>query len=132
MTSISRRTRSISAKVTDAEYAQIVARASPKTVSEWAREILVNVSEPVDVEFLLLAEFLALRTIILNVHFSLLEDAPQPTIDALERLIDRADTEEVDRARRRIAELGAAAHASQRAELTSDSIHEQIHRFRGA
>jgi hypothetical protein len=37
-------------------------------VSEWARPILVQASKPVDIEFLLLAEFPALRTIILNFH----------------------------------------------------------------
>ena len=114
MTSTSRRNRSISAKVTDAEYAQIVARASPKTVSEWARAILVSASEPVDIEFLLLAEFLALRTIILNLHFSLAEDGRTPSIEAMRGLIDRADADKVDRAQRRIAELGAAAHAASR------------------
>ena len=114
MTSISRRTRSISAKVTEAEYAQIVACVGPKTVSEWARAILVGASEPVDIEFLLLAEFLALRTIILNLHFSLADDGRTPSIEAMKSLIDRADAEKVDRAQRRIAELGAAADAVRR------------------
>ena len=110
----SRRTRSISAKVTDAEYAQIVARAHPKTVSEWARAILVSASKPVDVEFLLLAEFLALRTILLNLHFSLAEGGRTPSIEAMKALIDRADTEKIDRARKHIAERGAAAEAASR------------------
>src|SRR5207344_2508297 len=87
----SRRNRSISTKVTDVEYDQIVARANPKTVSEWAREILVHASEPVDIEFLLLAEFLALRTIVLNLNFTLAEGGPVPTTEAMRRLIDRAD-----------------------------------------
>ena len=114
MTSTSRRNRSISAKVTDAEYAQIVARASPKTVSEWARAILVSASEPVDIGFLLLAEFLALRTIILNLHFSLADGGRTPSIEAMKDLIDRADAEKVDRAQGRVVELGAAAHAARR------------------
>ena len=114
MTSISRRHRSISTKVTDEEYRQIVAGAKPKTVSEWARPILVQASEPVDIEFLLLAEFLALRTIILNLHFSLADGGRTPSIEAMKALIDRADAEKLDRAQRRIAELGAAAHAASR------------------
>ena len=114
MTSISRRTRSISTKVTDEEYTQIVAGAKPKTVSEWARPILIQASEPVDIQFLLLAEFLALRTIILNLHFSLAEDGRNPSIEAMKALIDRADAERLDRAQRRIGELGAAAHAASR------------------
>lgn len=110
----SRRNRSISTKVTDDEYKQIVANANPKTVSEWARAILIHASEPVDVEFLLLAEFLALRTIILNLHFSLAEGGRTPSIEGIKGLIDRADAERVDRAQKRIAELGAAAHAASR------------------
>ena len=114
MKSISRRTRSISTKVTDEEYTQIVAGAKPKTVSEWARPILVQASEPVDIEFLLLAEFLALRTILLNFHFSLAEGGRTPSIDAMKALIDRADAEKMDRAQRRITEVGTAARAASR------------------
>ncbi len=114
MTSISRRNRSISTKVTDEEYTQIVAGAKPKTVSEWARPILVQASEPVDIQFLLLAEFMALRTIILNFHFSLADGGRNPSIEVMKALIDRADAEKVDRAQRRIAELGAAAHTASR------------------
>jgi hypothetical protein len=114
MTSISRRTRSISTKVTEEEYTRIVAGAKPKTVSEWARPILVQASEPVDIEFLLLAEFLALRTIILNFHFSLADGGRTPSIEAMKALIDRADAERLDRAQRRITELGAAARAASR------------------
>jgi hypothetical protein len=114
MTSISRRTRSISTKVTDEEYTQIIAGAKPKTVSEWARPILVRASEPVDLEFLLLAEFLALRTIVLNLHFALVEGGPVPTMEATRRLIDRADGEKLDRAHRHVAELKAAGNVTSR------------------
>jgi hypothetical protein len=114
MTAISRRTRSISTKVTEEEYTQIVAGAKPRTVSEWARPILVQASEPVDIEFLLLAEFLALRTILLNFHFSLADGGGTPSIEAMRALIDRADREKVDRARRHIAELCAAARTTSR------------------
>jgi hypothetical protein len=114
MTSISRRTRSISTKVTDEEYTRIVASAKPKTVSEWVRPILVQASEPVDIEFLLLAEFLALRTIILNLHFSLADSGRTPPMDAMKALIDRADGEKVDRARRHMAQLGTTGRATSR------------------
>jgi hypothetical protein len=114
MKSISRRTRSISTKATDDEYSQIVAGAKPKTVSEWARPILVQASEPVDIEFVLVAEFLALRTIILNLHFSLVDGSRTPSIEAIKALIERTDTEKVDRARRHIAELGATGRAASR------------------
>jgi hypothetical protein len=110
----SRRARSISTKVTDAEYEQIIARASPKTVSEWARAILVHASEPVDIEFLLLAEFLALRTIVLNLHFALAEGGPIPSTEAMRRLIERADTEKASRAHIHVAELRAADNPTSR------------------
>lgn len=109
-----RRNRSISTKVTEAEYEQIVVRANPKTVSEWAHAILVHTSEPVDIEFLLLAESLALRTIILNLHFALAEDGPSPSTDAMKHLIERADTEKVSRAHRRIAERRLANNPTSR------------------
>jgi len=114
MKSISRRTRSISTKVTDEEYTQIVAGAKPKTVSEWARPILVGASAPIDIQLLLLAEFLALRTIILNFHFSLADGSRTPSIEAMKALIDRADGEKVDRAQRHIAELRAADKSTSR------------------
>jgi len=110
----SRRNRSISTKVTDAEYEQIVAHANPNTVSEWARAILVNASEPVDIEFLLLAEFLALRTISLNLHFALAEGGPPPSTETMKHLIERADTEKVNRAHRRLAELRVADNPTSR------------------
>jgi hypothetical protein len=77
-----RRNRSISTKVTDAECEQIVVRANPKTVSKWARAILVHASEAIDIEFLLPAEFLALRTIAMNLHFALAEGGPVPSTEA--------------------------------------------------
>jgi len=121
MTSTSRRNRSISTKVTDAEYNQIVARAAPSTVSEWAREILVKAIEPVDIEFLLLAELLALRTIVLNLNFALAEGGPPPTSEAMRRLIDRADGEKVNRAHRHVAEFSGAA------STTSQSARDEDH-----
>jgi hypothetical protein len=110
----SRRNRSISTKVTDAEYEQVVAHANPKTVSEWARAILINASEPVDIEFLLLAEFLALRTIVMNLHFALAEGGPVPSTEAMKRLVERADAEKVNRAHRHIAQLKGAADVAGR------------------
>jgi len=111
MTTTSRRTRSISAKVTEAEYTQIVARATPTTVSEWAREILVTRLSQSTSSSCCLPSFLALRTIILNLHFSFLKGLLR-WHRCLKRLIDRADREKVDRARRQITELGAAGTLS--------------------
>lgn len=114
MPSISKRDRSISTKVTDEEYHQIVAAAEPKTISEWARAILIRASEPVDLEFLLLTEVLALRTIVLNLNFALAEGGPPLAADVMKRLIERADSEKVNRAHKHVAELKAAGNPTSR------------------
>ena len=60
------RRRSISTKVTDAEYLAIVRLAAPLTVSEWTRKVLVNAVHPDPFHFMMLAEFVSLRTIVVN------------------------------------------------------------------
>jgi hypothetical protein len=97
----SRRTKSISTKVTEEEYDAIVRRADPQTVSAWARGILLGAVRPDPLQFLLLAEFLALRTIVLNLNFGLAKDGP-PSIEAMHSLIDRADHDKFNRAAERI------------------------------
>ena len=64
------RTKSISTKVTDDEYAQFEALAGEQTISEWAREVLLKATKPNTGEQTVLAEVLALRTILLNIHFA--------------------------------------------------------------
>jgi len=109
----SRRTKSISTKVTDAEYDEIARRAEPQTVSAWARGILVGAAQPDPLHFLLLAELVALRAIVLNLSFALAASGP-PTEDAMQRLIDRADAEKFDKAKERIAKLERTDEATRR------------------
>ena len=99
-----RRTKSVSTKVTEAEYDAIARRAEPLTVSEWARGILLSATQPDPLHFLLLAELLALRTIVLNLNFAVAASDP-PTIEAMHSLIDRADAEKLRKAEDRIAKL---------------------------
>ena len=108
-----RRTKSISTKVTEAEYDEITRRAEPQTVSEWARGILVGAAQPDPLHFLLLAELLALRTIVLNLNFALAAIGP-PTEDAMHHLIDRADAEKFNKAKERIARLHSGANSTSR------------------
>ena len=103
-----RRTKSISTKVTDAEYDAIGRRAEPQTVSAWARRILVSTAQPDPLHLLLLAEVVALRTIVLNLHYALAANDPLSE-DAMRRLIDRADAEKFDKANERIASLHRAS-----------------------
>src|SRR5258708_36274963 len=64
------RTKSISTKVTDEEYAHFEALAGEQTISEWARDVLLKATKPNAGEQTVLAELLALRTILLNMHFA--------------------------------------------------------------
>jgi anti-sigma regulatory factor (Ser/Thr protein kinase) len=53
-----RRTKSISTKVTDAEYEQAASAAAPLTISEWARNVLLHATQPDPIVTALLAEVL--------------------------------------------------------------------------
>jgi hypothetical protein len=107
------RTKSVSTKVTEAEYDAIARRAEPLTVSEWARGILLGATQPDPLHFLLLAELLALRTIVLNLNFALAANEP-PTTEAMHALIDRADAQKLSKAEERIARLGPGAQSTRR------------------
>jgi hypothetical protein len=50
------RSRSVTGKVTEEEYARLEARASPQKISTWARDVLLQALEPISVERELLAE----------------------------------------------------------------------------
>ena len=96
-----RRTRSIGTKVTTEEYAQIVRVAEGHTLSEWVREVLLGMVAPQPADHVVLAEVLALRTIVLNLQFAVASGEP-PTTDAMKRLIERADDEKQRRAFERL------------------------------
>ena len=108
-----RLTKSISTKVTEAEYDAIVRRADPQTVSAWARGILVGAVQPDPLQFLLLAELLALRTIVLNLNFALASSGP-PSVEAMHSLIDRADHDKLNKASERIDKLVQAIDSTRR------------------
>ena len=84
------RTKSISTKVTDEEYAQFDALAGEQTISEWARDVLLKSTKPNPGEQTVLAEVLALRTILLNLHFAVSQGQPLTTKE-MQQLIERAD-----------------------------------------
>jgi hypothetical protein len=105
-----RRNRTVGSKVTESEYARLstIAERRGVTLGEWCREVLLacaNDSQEVTVtaaEKALLAEVVALRTILLNALYKL---APQEdlTDQDLDRLIERADKDRFQRARERLA-----------------------------
>lgn len=96
------RTRSISTKVTEEEYAHFEALAGAQTISEWAREVLLRASEPSPADQTIVAELLALRMILLNVLFS---TANHESLDSedMQDIINRADTCKLAKALERLA-----------------------------
>jgi len=97
------RTKSISTKVTDEEYAQFEALAGEQTISEWARDVLLKATKPNAGEQTVLAEVLALRTILLNIHFAVAQGRTL-TAEEMQQLIERADQNKLSKARQRLAE----------------------------
>jgi hypothetical protein len=107
------RTKSISTKVTETEYDDIRNRAHPRTVSEWTRDVVLGALHPDPLHFLVLAEVVALRTILLNLNFALSRKEP-PSADLMQGLIDRADAEKFDKAKERLAKLQPPVQSTRR------------------
>jgi hypothetical protein len=107
------RTRSAGAKVTEKEYAEIEKLAASRglNVGEWCRETLlarVNSQEPraatdcaATGQVALMAELSALRAVLLNVLFKQANGQPL-TAEEMQRLIDRADSDKLRKARERL------------------------------
>ena len=97
------RTKCISTKVTADEYALVARSAREQTVSGWARDVLVaTASASLSLEEIVVAEVVALRTIILNLHFALAAGETLTT-ETMQRLIERADQDKVHKAYERLA-----------------------------
>jgi hypothetical protein len=87
------RRKSIGTKVSEEEYARLEALAGGRAMSEWAREVLLREldgrqARPADET--LLAEVLALRTILLNLHFTVAK-GEAITAEGMQAIMDRAD-----------------------------------------
>jgi hypothetical protein len=87
------RTKSVGTKVTEAECARLEACAwqAGLSISEWCRSVLLertNGDRPTEAERIMLAEILALRTILLNLHFALAR-AETITGDAMQAIIEQ-------------------------------------------
>lgn len=100
------RTKCISTKVTNDEYSRFTKVARGETVSGWARGVLIAAAsaEP-SLEHIVLAEVLALRTILLNLHFAL-ASGQTPTTGSMQHLIECADQDKIHKA---YEHLGAAS-----------------------
>lgn len=100
----SRRTKSIGTKVTPEEYARIQALAGEQPISEWVRAAILKAADPPPAASIVLAELLALRTILLNLHFHLCSGTPV-TAETMQRLIERADHDKRQQAEARLATI---------------------------
>ena len=96
------RTRRLSTKVTDAEYHTFERLARGQSLSEWIRRVLRDHASRRELEETVLAELLALRTILLNLQFAVAAGSP-PTADEMRQLIERADEERFRKAQERLA-----------------------------
>lgn len=104
------RNRTVGSKMTESEYEQLVAVAERDglTLGEWCREVLLahaNANEskkPSATERTLLAEFVALRMILLNALSKLGQTVELSECD-LQELVELADQERFQRAQERLA-----------------------------
>jgi len=106
MTADQLRTRTVGCKMSDAEYERLNATAGEQgvTLGEWCREVLLqhtNEAKPITVEETVLAELLALRTILLNAFYKQAQ-GERLTADEMQRLIDRADEGRFRKAQERL------------------------------
>ena len=110
------RTKSIGTKVTDEEYAELerAAQTGGKTLGEWCREVmLANVNGHASKEpshgasesHALMAEVVALRTILLNVLYKQ-ANGETLTAEEMQRLIERADADKLKKAAERLRHGG--------------------------
>jgi hypothetical protein len=100
------RTKSLGTKVTEAEYPLLEACACEAglSISEWCRSVLLeraNGDQPTETQRIMLSEILALRTILLNLHFAVAR-GDAITADAMQAIIERADRDKAKKAMERL------------------------------
>ena len=122
------RTKSIGTKVSEEEFAALeeCARQADMTLSEWVRAVLLAApgvelpgndaaGEAALAGRVTLAEVLALRSLLLNLHFRTAKGEPIPEPE-MRALIERADGVKMQRARERLE----AARGEARPEATGE------------
>lgn len=106
MTADQLRSHTVGCKMTEAEYERLNAIVEERgvTLGEWCREVLLqhtNRTKPVTVEEAVLAELLALRTILLNAFYKLAQGEAL-TAEEMQRLIEHADEGKFRKAQERL------------------------------
>jgi hypothetical protein len=104
------KTKCVSSKLTDEEYRALETAAGGQPLSTWARDTLLQVAAPGGlaaapkrIETIVMAEVLALRAILLNLHFALATGDPI-TVERMQYLIERADADKRSHAIARLEE----------------------------
>jgi hypothetical protein len=120
------RTKSVGTKVSEAEFALLEerARGAGMRLGEWVREALLSApaeSGP-DSGEVALGEVMALRSLLLNLHF---RSATIPEAE-MRGLIERADGSKLERARERLASARASRATGPEPETTSESESEEV------
>ncbi len=100
------RTKGLSTKLTDDEYAELERAAGTQTIGTWARDALLLAARRSPAEAVVVAEVLALRTILLNLHYAQFA-GEAVTSERMQQLIERADRDRFTRATARVAEAAA-------------------------
>src|SRR5580704_16958948 len=99
------RTKSVGTKVTEAEYARLEACAYQEglSISEWCRSVLLERTDGgrSETQRITLAEIIAPRTILLNLHFAVAR-AETIIADAMQAIIERADRDKAKKAMERL------------------------------
>jgi hypothetical protein len=121
------RIKSVSTKVSEAEFAMLEerARAAGLTLSEWVRDVLLAGPAEPGAELaseVVLAELLALRSLFLNLQFR--SDKGQLSETELRSLIDRADATKLERARERLR--AAAPPSKEPSKETDETQPEEV------
>lgn len=102
------RVRTVGSRVSEEEYAQLekLAQAEGQTLSDWSRRALLSFLSPTNEttprEETVIAEVLALRTILLNVLFRI-ANGERLTEEEMRKLIERADAGKGQKAREKLA-----------------------------
>jgi len=98
------RTRTVSTKVTEDDYALFAQLAGELSVGEWVREVLLKAvlsERAAEAHRTILGEVLALRKILLNLQFSVAAGEPV-TRERMLAWIEEADSDKGEKARARL------------------------------
>ena len=123
------RTKSVGTKVSEAEFALLEerARGAGMRLAEWVREALLSapVESGPDSGEVALGEILALRSLLLNLHFRAAKGEPLAESE-MRVLIERADGSKIERARERMKVVRATvAEPEPEAETAAETNPEE-------